>query len=82
MARTREASIENFLDELRINEDGYANIPGGEVNISSTAEALEISNILNFKVNNSLDILLFYQKSQNDSGGFSKMPREDRKSVV
>ena len=75
--RTRQASVENFLEELRISEDGFANVPSGEVNISSSTEAMEVSNILNFGINNSLDILLFYQKSQNESGGFSSLPEEE-----
>lgn len=75
-ARTRQASVENFLDELRISEDGFANTPGGEIGIRSSTEAMEISSILNFNINNSLDILLFYQKSQNESGGFSRIPDE------
>lgn len=72
--RTRQQSVENFLDTLRVPEEGYSNIVGSEVNVSATADALEIAMYLNFEVNNSLDLLHYYQKSQNEDGGFGPMP--------
>ena len=50
--RTRQQSVENFLDTLRVPEEGYSNIVGSEVNVSATADALEIATYLNFEVNN------------------------------
>ena len=72
--RTRQQSVENFLDTLRVPEEGYSNALGGEVNVSATADALEIASYLNFEINNSLDILHYYQKSQNEDGGFGSYP--------
>ncbi len=76
-ARTRQKSIENFIDRLRLSDDGYAGSVSGEVNITSTTDVLEIASLIDYKINNSLDILLFYQESQNDSGGFSAYPNEN-----
>jgi prenyltransferase beta subunit len=66
--------VENFLDTLRIPEEGYSNVVGSEVNVSATGDALEIAAYLNIEINNSLDLLYFYQQSQNDDGGFGPMP--------
>ncbi len=62
------------MDTLRVQEEGYSNVVGGEVNVSATADALEIAAYLNFEINNSLDILHYYQKSQNEDGGFGPYP--------
>lgn len=75
--RSRQRSIENFIDSLRLNEDGYANSPDGEVNITATTQVLEIANVINYDINNSLDILLFFQNCQNSSGGFSQKPNSE-----
>ncbi len=73
-ARTRQKGVENFLDQLRISVNGYSNTPNAEINVSTNALALEVSSLLNINVNNTLDILLFYQKSQNSDGGFGRYP--------
>ncbi|MCY3410791.1 MAG: hypothetical protein INQ03_04050 [Candidatus Heimdallarchaeota archaeon] len=72
--RTRQKSIENFIDRVRLSPDGYANTPTSEVNITATTEVLEIASLLQYKINNSLDILLFYQNCQNETGGFASRP--------
>ncbi|RMG42381.1 MAG: hypothetical protein D6732_01175 [Methanobacteriota archaeon] len=74
LAITKQESVEKFLETVRINDKGFANVPGGEVTISHTSMALQISNYLGFEVNNTLDILLFFQESQNEDGGFGSKP--------
>lgn len=69
-AKTRSASVGTFLDSVRLSSQGFANTPSDVVDIVSTQEALEVKSILNLEVNNSLDVLLFIQSSQNSDGGF------------
>ncbi len=71
---TKEESIEKFLEKARVDVQGYSNTPSDKITIKHTTLALEIADILQFDVNNTLDILLFYQKSQNEDGGFGSYP--------
>ncbi len=73
-ARTQLDSLENFLDLNHSGEDGFRDAPGLPITVSSTADALEVSNILGIEVNNTIDILYFYQRSQNPDGGFGENP--------
>ncbi|MHA2098262.1 MAG: prenyltransferase/squalene oxidase repeat-containing protein [Candidatus Kariarchaeaceae archaeon] len=76
-ARTRNDSVETYLDQIRLTQEGFANSPSEAVGIQSTTRALTISRLLNHRVNNTLDILLFYQRSQNEDGGFGADPKDD-----
>lgn len=71
-ARTRIDSVENFLENSRVSVDGFASDPSKKVDIYSTFYALEISNLLGFRVNDSLDILYYIQRLQNKDGGFGE----------
>ena len=74
IAKTRQASVRNMLDEVRLSPEGFANTPLDEVNIDTTTKVLSISSLINYEVNNTLDILLYYQRSQNEDGGFGLKP--------
>ncbi len=73
-ARTRENSVENFIKDTRIDSTGFADTPKVAVTITSTTLALDISDLINYEVNNTLDILLNFQQSHNDDGGFGSKP--------
>jgi prenyltransferase beta subunit len=73
-ARTREKSLENFIIDTRVSVEGFADTPTGELSLSTTTLAMEISSKIHYDVNNTLGILLFYQKSQNSDGGFAENP--------
>lgn len=77
LAKTRNSSVKAFLDITRRSPEGFADTESGEVNIQSTTYALDISRIINYDVNNTLDILLYYQRSQNDDGGFGSDPNSN-----
>ena len=62
---------------MRVSVDGFADSEGDEVAVATTSNALEIAALVNYDVNNSYDILLFFQKSQNADGGFGYKPGED-----
>lgn len=74
LAITKQESVEKFLDDVRVDVQGFANTPGDEITVRHTSMALKIANYLGFEVNNTLDILLFFQESQNDDGGFGPKP--------
>lgn len=63
-----------MLDDVRLSPEGFANTPLDEVNIEITTKVLSISRLINYEVNNTLDILLYYQRSQNEDGGFGLNP--------
>ncbi len=74
VAITKQESVEKFLESVRVDVQGFANTPKGDVTVTHTSMALQIANYLGFKVNNTLDILLFFQQSQNEDGGFGSRP--------
>lgn len=74
MSNTRNSSIGIFLDSARTSPEGFANTAGGEANIQSTTFALTLSRLVDHEVNSTLDILLYYQRSQNSDGGFGLNP--------
>jgi len=73
-ARTQLESIKNFLDDNHVGQDGFRNSSEEGVTVSATADALQIANVLSINVNNTLDILYYYQRSQNPDGGFGNTP--------
>jgi prenyltransferase beta subunit len=75
-ARTREKSLENFIINTRVSVEGFAETPTGELSLSATTLAMEISSKTHYDVNNTFGILLFYQKSQNSDGGFGNNPND------
>ena len=79
IAKSRDASVQNMLDDVRLSPEGFANTPFAEVDIEVTTKVLSISRLINYEVNNTLDILLYYQRSQNEDGGFGLNP--DTKST-
>ncbi|MCE7737259.1 MAG: hypothetical protein GPJ54_20390 [Candidatus Heimdallarchaeota archaeon] len=76
-AKTRNASVHNFFDEVRLSPEGFANSISDEVNIDISTKVLAISRLVDYEVNNTLDILLFYQRSQNEDGGFGENPEAE-----
>jgi len=68
---TREESIINFIDEMRVEKSGYTNQIGDEVNLKSTVNAMYAKSILKSEINNSLDLLYYFQSLQDETGGFS-----------
>ncbi|MHA2252199.1 MAG: hypothetical protein ACXAD7_17675, partial [Candidatus Kariarchaeaceae archaeon] len=86
-ARTRKEGIEQFILDSRESNNGFSDLTSNGVTIASTTLGLEISSKINHDVNNSLDILLYYQNSHNEDGGFGSKPNvsstwEDTVSAV
>ncbi len=75
-AITKEESIIQFLDDMRLSVDGFANSANERVTIKATSLALEIATYVSYDLNNSLDILHFFQNSQNADGGFGSFPNQ------
>jgi prenyltransferase beta subunit len=75
--RSRNSSIENYLEDLRLTPEGFANTISDEIEIHSTTKALTITRLLNHEVKDELDILLYYQRSQNENGGFGSNPEAE-----
>lgn len=75
--RTRRSSVDTFLDTVRLSQNGFADTPSGSVNVESTQLVLDIKTTLQLEINNSLDLLLFFQSSQNTDGGFGSAESGD-----
>lgn len=73
-ARTREKSIQNFLDTLIVNNEGFKMSQNSNVTIFSNELAQEISLYTKYTTNKSSQILYFTQRSQNKDGGFGESP--------
>ena len=73
-ARTRLSSIENFLDQVRLTDQGFANTPQDKITVKSTSEAIQIANKINYNINNPEDVILYFQNSQNQDYGFGMNP--------
>jgi hypothetical protein len=76
-ARTRADSVGLFLNQVRVSENGFAETPNGLENILSTTKALQVSNILNLEINQSSNIIHYYQKAQNSDFGFGIVENEE-----
>lgn len=62
---------------MRLSPNGFADTPSGSVNVESTQLVLDIKTTLQLEINNSLDVLLFFQSSQNTDGGFGSAESGD-----
>jgi len=64
-AKSRNASIENMLEDVRVSPGGFANTPTQDINLESTTKALTISRLIGYEVNSTLDILLYFLNKEN-----------------
>lgn len=73
-ARTRVSSIYNFLDQVRLSDQGFANTLQDTISVQSTSEVIQIAGIINYKLDNPEDVILYFQNSQNQDYGFGLNP--------
>lgn len=74
VAKTRTDSIVDFMDAMRLYPQGFSDNKGENITISATSNALKIATNLGLEINNTLDLLYFYQISQNNDSGFGNRP--------